>query len=230
MPRFKKTVHYLNLLRVTMARQVSYRYKSKLKVIQFSYSKYHDIYEAVADAESVDLTEFLAMEKQLELSCRGQGIMKNHRQNEFKRMGFTEVKTADDTNLAIKAKGTTLVVINSVCGSAGSVMRPAIKHALETTQIKPDNLVTAFAGNDLEAVESIRDHLMDYQPSSPFVAIFRDGILMHALPRPIFKTLKIEQVEQIMVSVVKRYGAAELNESVEIFKPSQDDYVPNTCG
>jgi len=79
-----------------MARQVTYLFKGERNIIQFSYNQFHDIYEAVAAAEKVDLTSFLAMEKQLELSCRGQGIVKNFRQTEFTRMGFTDIKFVRD--------------------------------------------------------------------------------------------------------------------------------------
>jgi len=79
-----------------MARQVAYVFKGKRNIIQFSYNKFHDIYEAVADAEGVDLKNFLAMEKQLEMSCRGQGIVKNFRQTEFARMGFDKIKFLRD--------------------------------------------------------------------------------------------------------------------------------------
>ncbi|PKG39290.1 DUF2960 domain-containing protein [Psychromonas sp. Urea-02u-13] len=79
-----------------MARQVTYKFKKKLKTIQFSYGIFHDIYEAVADAEGVDLTNFLEMEKQLAMSCRGQGILKNHRQTEFAAMGFSDIKFVRD--------------------------------------------------------------------------------------------------------------------------------------
>lgn len=74
-----------------MARQVTYTFKGKAKTIQFSYDLFHDIYEAVADAEGIELKNFLAMEKQLEMSCRGQGIVKNFRQTEFTRMGFSKI-------------------------------------------------------------------------------------------------------------------------------------------
>lgn len=75
-----------------MARQMTYVYKGKRKTIQFSYNRFHDIYEAAAHAEGIDLSNFIEMNKQLELSCRGQGIVKNFRQTEFARMGFSEIK------------------------------------------------------------------------------------------------------------------------------------------
>lgn len=79
-----------------MARQVTYFYKGTQKTISFSFSQHFDIYEAVAAAENVDLTSFWAMEKQLEMSCRGQGIVKNYRGNEFERMGFSQIKFVRD--------------------------------------------------------------------------------------------------------------------------------------
>ena len=75
-----------------MARKVTYIFKKQHKTIQFSYGQFHDIYEAVAQAEGIDLSGFLEMEKQLAMSCRGQGILKNHRQTEFAKMGFSDIK------------------------------------------------------------------------------------------------------------------------------------------
>lgn len=79
-----------------MARYVSYYYQGVHKKISFSYSKHFDIFEAVAEAEGVDLKNFWAMEKQLEMASRGQGIMKNYRANEFESMGFSEITLLKD--------------------------------------------------------------------------------------------------------------------------------------
>ena len=79
-----------------MARQVTYLFKGKRKTIQFSYDNYHDLYEAAAEAEGIDLKKFLAMEKQLAMSCRGQGIVKNYRKTEFSQMGFSEIRFVRD--------------------------------------------------------------------------------------------------------------------------------------
>ena len=75
-----------------MARQVTYFYQGTKRTIAFSFSQHFDIFEAVAAAEDVDLTSFWAMEKQLEMASRGQGIVKNYRGNEFERMGFSQIK------------------------------------------------------------------------------------------------------------------------------------------
>lgn len=87
-----------------MARQVSYLFKGKRKTIQFSYGLFHDFHEAVADAEGVDLKKFLEVEKQLEMSCRGQGIVKNFRQTEFARMGFSEIRFVRDEETSTTEK------------------------------------------------------------------------------------------------------------------------------
>jgi len=79
-----------------MARQVTYYYQGIQKTIAFSFRQHFDIYEAVAEAEGVDLTTFWAMEKQIEMASRGQGIMKNYRANEFERMGFSNIKFVRD--------------------------------------------------------------------------------------------------------------------------------------
>ncbi|TEW55953.1 DUF2960 domain-containing protein [Psychromonas sp. RZ22] len=87
-----------------MARQVTYFYQGTKKTITFSFSQHFDIYEGVAAAEGVDLTSFWAMEKQIEMSCRGQGIMKNYRANEFERMGFSDIKFVRDETKEPKEK------------------------------------------------------------------------------------------------------------------------------
>jgi hypothetical protein len=87
-----------------MARQVTYFYKDTQKTISFSYGKHFDIYEAVAEAEGVDLHSFWAMEKQLEMASRGQGIMKNYRANEFERMGFSQIKFVRDESKTPKER------------------------------------------------------------------------------------------------------------------------------
>ncbi|GGB06322.1 DUF2960 domain-containing protein [Agarivorans gilvus] len=79
-----------------MARQVSYKFKKQTKVINFSFDKFHDIHEAVAAAEGVDISSFLAMEKQLAMSTRDKATLKEYRQNEFLRLGFSEIRFLKD--------------------------------------------------------------------------------------------------------------------------------------
>lgn len=96
--------------------------------------------------------------------------------------GFEELFTADAVENAIKKEGTTLVVVNSVCGCAAANARPAAKMSLSNEK-KPDHLVTVFAGVDTEAVNAARDLMIPFPPSSPSIALFRDGELVHMIER-----------------------------------------------
>ncbi len=98
-------------------------------------------------------------------------------------VGFQELTTAADVDTAMAAEGTTLVVVNSVCGCAAGAARPGVKMALSKTDVKPDNLVTVFAGADLDATAKMREYLLPYPPSSPAIGIFKDGDLVHFIER-----------------------------------------------
>jgi putative YphP/YqiW family bacilliredoxin len=96
--------------------------------------------------------------------------------------GFQELYTAADVDAILAKEGTTLVVINSVCGCAARNARPGAKMSLEGGK-KPNNLVTAFAGVDKEAVDKAREHMFPFPPSSPSMALFKNGELVHMLER-----------------------------------------------
>ena len=96
--------------------------------------------------------------------------------------GFEELYTAEAVETAIKQDGTVLVVVNSVCGCAAANARPAAKQSLRHTK-KPDRLVTVFAGVDREAVDAARSLMVPFPPSSPSMALFRDGELVHMIER-----------------------------------------------
>lgn len=98
-------------------------------------------------------------------------------------VGFTELKTPEEVDALMALKqGTALVVVNSVCGCAAANARPAIKKAIQNAK-KPGNLATVFAGMEVEAVATARAHMMPYPPSSPSIALFKDGQLVHMLER-----------------------------------------------
>ena len=98
--------------------------------------------------------------------------------------GFTELKTETEVNQVLdNQKGSTLVVINSVCGCAAGTARPGVKLALSRTAKKPENLVTVFAGVDKEATAKVREYTLPYPPSSPSIALFKDGELLHFVQR-----------------------------------------------
>lgn len=98
--------------------------------------------------------------------------------------GFTELKTETEVDQVLEnQKGSTLVVINSVCGCAAGTARPGVKLALSRTSKKPENLVTVFAGVDKEATAKVREYTIPYPPSSPSIALFKDGELIHFVQR-----------------------------------------------
>ncbi len=96
--------------------------------------------------------------------------------------GFEDLTTPAQVDTALKQSGTTLLVINSVCGCAAGAARPGVVYSL-TGEKKPDHLVTAFAGFDTDAVAEARRLLAPFPPSSPCVALFKDGELVHMLER-----------------------------------------------
>ncbi|MCO6460392.1 MAG: BrxA/BrxB family bacilliredoxin [Saprospiraceae bacterium] len=102
---------------------------------------------------------------------------------ELKAVGFQSIQNPEEVQKALEnTQGTTLLVINSVCGCAAANARPGVKIALERGK-KPDHLVTVFAGVDTEATKTARNYLAPYPPSSPSIALFKDGKLVHFLER-----------------------------------------------
>jgi len=102
---------------------------------------------------------------------------------ELTENGFSELLTADAVEKALAEKGTTLVMINSVCGCSAGTARPGVLLAVSNTAKKPDQITTTFAGFDIEAVKKLREHLLPYPPSSPAIALFKDGQLVHFIER-----------------------------------------------
>jgi len=101
---------------------------------------------------------------------------------ELSDVGFQELYSAEAVETALKQKGTTLVVVNSVCGCAARNARPGAKMSLDGSK-KPDQLVTVFAGVDKDAVDAARQQMFPFPPSSPSMALFKDGELVHMLER-----------------------------------------------
>lgn len=102
--------------------------------------------------------------------------------DEVTRLGVNELKTPDEVDAAVKQKGTALVFVNSVCGCAAAGARPGLTLALKHKN-RPDHLFTVFAGMEREAVARAREYFQPYQPSSPQIALFKDGSLVHMLQR-----------------------------------------------
>ncbi|WP_243290180.1 BrxA/BrxB family bacilliredoxin [Bacillus sp. FJAT-47783] len=101
---------------------------------------------------------------------------------EIEAAGYMQLKTPEDVEEAFKKSGTTLVMINSVCGCAGGIARPAALHSIHYDK-RPDHLVTVFAGQDKEATEKARSYFTGYPPSSPSFALLKDGKLMTMVER-----------------------------------------------
>jgi putative YphP/YqiW family bacilliredoxin len=98
------------------------------------------------------------------------------------RIGFTELYTSEQVDQALKQEGTTLIVVNSVCGCAAANARPGAGLSLQNEKT-PDQLLTVFAGVDRDAVDTARAHMVPFPPSSPSIALFKDGELVHMLER-----------------------------------------------
>lgn len=107
---------------------------------------------------------------------------------ELTRLGITEVRTAEEVDRALRNQpGTTMVVVNSICGCAAGRMRPAVRLALQNST-RPDKMVTVFAGQDKEATERARSYFTGYPPSSPSIGILRDGKLVYMMQRSDIET------------------------------------------
>lgn len=101
---------------------------------------------------------------------------------ELTRLGIVELRNAEEVDQAVKNPGTTMVVVNSICGCAAGRMRPAVRMALQNST-RPDKAFSVFAGQDTEATERARSYFTGWPPSSPSIAILRDGHLVYLMPR-----------------------------------------------
>lgn len=106
----------------------------------------------------------------------------NQARNEIEEAGYEQLTTADEVDKVLQQQGTTLMMVNSVCGCAGGIARPAATHALHYDKL-PDRLVTVFAGQDKEATQQARDYFEGYAPSSPSFALIKDGKIAQMIER-----------------------------------------------
>ncbi|EGQ27893.1 MULTISPECIES: BrxA/BrxB family bacilliredoxin [Sporosarcina] len=128
------------------------------------------------------------------------GIVQPMRE-ELVQSGFTELTTAEDVEHTLQdLKGSAVIVINSVCGCAAGLARPAVREAV--AEVKPDHLLTVFAGQDKEATEAMRSHFPEVPPSSPSVAIWNDGKLAYFIPREQIENFQKEQIKDHLVDVL----------------------------
>ncbi len=106
---------------------------------------------------------------------------------ELVRAGIKETRTAEEVDAALAEPGTTLLVVNSICGCAAGKARPGIRLALTSTTNQPDRKITVFAGQDREATDRARTYFEGYPPSSPAIAILRDGKLVYLMQRSVIE-------------------------------------------
>jgi putative YphP/YqiW family bacilliredoxin len=126
---------------------------------------------------------------------------------ELTRLGVKEMRTVDEVDDVLqKNDGTTLVVVNSVCGCSARMARPAVAMALENP-IKPENLTTVFAGQDADATQRAREYFAPYPPSSPQIALFKDGELVFMLERWQIEGRPAEEIAHDLVNAFNRYCA-----------------------
>lgn len=119
--------------------------------------------------------------------------------------GFKEVLTATEAEQMLQEKGTTLVVINSVCGCSAGTARPGVLLAVTQSTKKPSRLATSFAGFDVDAVKKIREHLMPYTPSSPSIALFKDGQLVHIIERHQIEGRSAQMIAANLTAAFEQY-------------------------
>jgi putative YphP/YqiW family bacilliredoxin len=119
--------------------------------------------------------------------------------------GFDEMVSAGEVDQTLAEKGTTLVVINSVCGCAAGSCRPGVLMAVQNAGKRPDRLATSFAGFDIEAVNQVRTHLLPYPPSSPAIALFRDGQLVSMVERHQIEGRPAQVLAQHLISLFDEF-------------------------
>ena len=119
--------------------------------------------------------------------------------------GFDEMVSVQEVNDTLSKEGTTLVVINSVCGCAAGTCRPGVLMAVQNANKRPDRLTTSFAGFDIDAVNAVRSHLLPYPPSSPAIALFKDGQLVSMVERHQIEGRPAQVIAQHLVSVFDEF-------------------------
>ena len=124
---------------------------------------------------------------------------------ELTEHGFTELLTASEVDVQLSKEGTTLVMINSVCGCSAGSARPGVILAVLNSDKKPDHLTTTFAGFDIEAVRKLREHLLPYPPSSPAIALFKNGQLVHFIERHQIEGRPAQMIASNLINAFEQY-------------------------
>jgi len=125
---------------------------------------------------------------------------------ELTRAGVNEARTSDEVDAALAKPGTTMLIVNSICGCAAGKMRPGVRLALQH-DVKPDQAVTVFAGQDREATEKARSYFQGHPPTSPAIAILRDGQLIYLMQRSAIETSTAPAIAQELTRAFDTYCA-----------------------
>jgi putative YphP/YqiW family bacilliredoxin len=133
-------------------------------------------------------------------------IMLTPMREELTRAGIEQAQTADAVDQALARPGTTMLVVNSICGCAAGKMRPGVRMALQSA-VKPDHAVSVFAGQDMEATAKARSYFEGHPPSSPAIAILRDGKLVYLMQRAQIETSTAPMIAQELVGAFERVCA-----------------------
>lgn len=123
---------------------------------------------------------------------------------ELTQVGIKELQTSKDVDEFMQNSGSTMVVINSVCGCAADLVRPAVQKALNNAK-KPGEVATVFAGQDIDATSTFRNYIKDTPPSSPSIALFKDKKLVHFIPKDEFESRDATQIANDLVQVFDKY-------------------------
>lgn len=129
----------------------------------------------------------------------------NPMKEELTENGFEELLTPEEVDEQLQKEGTTLVMINSVCGCSAGTARPGVLLAVHHSEKKPDFLTTSFAGYDVEAVRKLREHLMPYPPSSPSIALFKNGQLVHFVERHMIEGRPAQMIAHNLIAAFEQY-------------------------
>jgi putative YphP/YqiW family bacilliredoxin len=127
---------------------------------------------------------------------------------ELATAGITEARTAAEVEAAIRQKGTVMVVVNSVCGCAAGKMRPGVRAAVRNS-IRPDRMITVFAGQDRDATEAARAFFTGYPPSSPSIGLLRDGQLVYMMERRDIEVSSPEMIAAALASAFESHCTKE---------------------
>ena len=124
---------------------------------------------------------------------------------ELTENGFRELLTSEEVDAQLRDEGTTLVMVNSVCGCSAGSARPGVLMAVANSEKIPDHLTTTFAGFDIDAVKKVREHLLPYPPSSPAIALFKDGQLVHIIERHQIEGRPAQMIAHNLIAAFNQY-------------------------